>query len=282
MARNQIKFQMSSHISRWVVGIALLIPTVFSIMTDNYVFFFLLMLLVGGATWWEFSRNLFGAERTGLMALAQGGWIMVATGAYFYGPSGQSFGLVLALSLGAAYCMVSLERETGTVLLNLLGRLSLGHLYLSFLLSFLLLLKKTSQGSWWLLYLLLVTMAADMAAYYVGTKMKGPKLCPKISPNKTVSGLVGGAVGAMIVSGLCTPFLPASLFTMSVLGLLLGFWGAMGDLFESSIKRAIGIKDTSTLLMGHGGFWDRIDSLLFNVVPVYVLADFIATSAIAT
>lgn len=280
MARDRIKQQLSSHLSRLLVGIALLIPVILSIMADDHIYFFMLILVVGSLTWWEFSQNLFGTQRLGLMALALAGWFLVANGAFFYGPlGGQSIGLVLALSLGAVYCMWTLGKETGPVLLNLLGRLCLGHLYISFLLSFLLLLVKTSDGGLWLLYLLLVTMAADIAAYYVGSKIQGPKLCPKISPNKTVSGFIGGAVGAMLVSAIYSAFLPSSLFTMSVLGLFLGMWGAGGDLFESTIKRALNIKNSSNLLPGHGGFWDRSDSLLFNVVPVYVLADFVSRNA---
>ena len=280
MNTEKIKQQLGgSHASRWLVALALLPPVIYAALADEYLYFFIVMLLIGGATWWEYSFNLFGAERTGLLALALTGWLAVASGAYFYGPSGQSIGLVLALALGAGYTMWALERETGPVLLNILGRFALGQLYLSFLMSFFLLLKKTSGGGQWLMYVLVVTVAADTAAFYVGTKLKGPKLCPKISPNKTVSGLLGGAVAAMIVSLICSAFLQASALALGLLGLFLGFWGAGGDLFESAIKRALNIKDTSSLLMGHGGFWDRLDSLLFNIVPVYILADFIVMNS---
>ncbi len=271
----KIKSGLGGHQSRWLVAIVLLGLTIPAILAEDYLYFFLLILLAGGVTWWEFSRNLFGLERTGLMGLALGGWLAVAVGAYFYGPSGQSIGLVLALGLGAAYTMWALERESGPVVLNLLGRLALGQLYLSFLLSFFLLLKKTESGGLWLMYLLAVTIAADTGAYYVGNKFRGPKLAPKISPNKTVSGLIGGAVAAILVSVICALFIPkATLVSLAALGLFLGFWGALGDLFESAVKRAIDIKDSSNLLLGHGGFWDRLDSLLFNVVPVYLMADF--------
>ncbi|MDR1045395.1 MAG: phosphatidate cytidylyltransferase [Candidatus Adiutrix sp.] len=274
----KLKILMDSHRSRWLVAVVLLPPVVLAVLAEEFLYFFLLMLLVGGLAWWEFSRHLFGAERTGLLALALAGWLAVAGGASFYGPSGQSIGLVLALAIGAGYSMWGLDRESGPVLVNLLSRLALGHLYLSFLLSFFFMLKKTSGGGQWLLYLLLATMAADTAAYYVGARLKGPKLCPKVSPHKTVSGLLGGVLASVLVSGVCAAFLQASLWQLAVLGLFLGFWGAMGDLFESTIKRAVDIKDSSPLLLGHGGFWDRLDSLLFNVVPVYILADFIVNS----
>ena len=273
--KREFKLTLDGHKSRWVVGLILLAVALTSMLAEDYLYFFIVVLLTGGLTWWEFSRNLFGVERVNLMVLAQVGWVAVATGSYFYGPSGQSLGLVLALALGAFYTMWALEKESGPVLLNLLSRFALGHLYLSFLMSFFLLLKKSGAGGLWLVYVLIVTAAADTFAYYAGSKFGGPKLWPKISPKKTLSGLAGGAVGAMIVSSCCALFLPASLSILAPLGLFLGLWGAVGDLFESAIKRAIDIKDSSTLLMGHGGFWDRLDSLLFNIVPVYVLADLI-------
>ncbi|MDR2945276.1 MAG: phosphatidate cytidylyltransferase [Candidatus Adiutrix sp.] len=269
------KIQWSGHVTRWLVAVILLPPIIFSMVAENYLWFFLLMLLAGGATWWEFSLNLFGADRKGLMILGLVGWLAVAGGAYFWGPSGQSFGLVLALALGAGYAMRTLQRESGPVLLNLLSRFALGQLYISFLLSFFLLLKKVDSGGLWLMYVLAVTIAADTGAYYVGTRLKGPKLYPKVSPNKTVSGLLGGAAAAVLVSALCSSFLSPKYYQLMALGLFLGFWGALGDLFESAIKRAIDIKDTSALLLGHGGFWDRLDSLMFNIVPVYVVADLV-------
>lgn len=268
---------LGAHQSRWLMAIVLLVPTLFSILSDQYIFFFILMLLAGGATWWEFSRNLLGGERTGLLCLAMAGWGAVATGSYFLGPVGQSYGLVVALALGAAYTMWGLGREDGQVLVNLMSRYSFGHLYLSFLMSFFLLLKKTGpEGGKWLVYLLVVTIAADTGAYYAGNKFKGAKLWPKISPNKTRSGLAGGVVASMLLSAVCATFIEAPAAYLVPMGFFLGLWGAVGDLFESTIKRAINIKDSSTLLMGHGGFWDRLDSLLFNVVPVYILADYIA------
>jgi phosphatidate cytidylyltransferase len=271
---DDIARHLGGHLSRWLVAVVLAPPLIYSMMTEQYLVFYGVMLVIGGLTWWEFSRNLFGAERLGLLALAQAGWLAVATGAFFYGPSGQSLGLVLALALGAGYTMWILEKESGPVVLNLLGRFALGQLYLSFLLSFFLLLKKADSGGRWLVYVLIVTVAADTAAFYVGRKLGGPKLWPKISPNKTVSGLLGGAAAALLVSAACALFLNPGPATLAALGLFLGFWGVVGDLFESAIKRALGIKDSSSLLLGHGGFWDRLDSILFNIVPVYVLADF--------
>jgi phosphatidate cytidylyltransferase len=266
--------RLGGHLSRWLVAIILLPPIVYSMWADEYMLFFLLILVIGGLTWWEFSRLLFGPDRLDLLFLALTGWLAVAFGAFYYGPTGQSLGLVLALTLGSGYTMWSLERESGPVVLNLLSRFTLGQVYLSFLMSFFILLKKAESGGLWLIYVLAVTAAADTAAFYVGRRLKGPKLWPKISPNKTFSGLLGGVAGSVLVSAVFYYFLPTSSFSIMVLlGAFLALWGAVGDLFESALKRALDIKDSSRFLLGHGGFWDRLDSLLFNIVPVYALVD---------
>ncbi|MDR0881499.1 MAG: phosphatidate cytidylyltransferase [Candidatus Adiutrix sp.] len=268
---------LSRQGSRWLVALVLLAIVIPSIFSDQYLYFYLVILLTGGVTWWEFSTCLLGRERTGLLALALFGWLAVASGAFYLGPTGQSLGLVAALGLGAGYCLWALERESGAVLLNLLGRLALGHLYLSFLLSFFLMLIKVDSGSSWLMYVLLVTAAADTAAFFAGARFKGPKLAPKISPNKTISGLAGGVAASVVVSAVFSFILPnASLGWLSLFGLFLGLWGAVGDLFESALKRAVEVKDSSSLLLGHGGFLDRLDSLLFNGVLVYGLVVFLA------
>ena len=270
--------RLDSHLSRWLVAVILLPPIVYSMWADEYLLFFVLILIIGGLTWWEFSRLLFGPGRLDLLFLALTGWLAVAFGAFFYGPTGQSLGLVLALALGSGYTMWSLDRESGPVVLNLLSRFTLGQVYLSFLLSFFILLKKADSGGLWLVYVLVATAAADTAAFYVGRRLKGPKLWPKISPHKTISGLLGGAAASVLVSAVFSSFLTPSFPSLILLGLFLAVWGALGDLFESALKRALDIKDSSRFLLGHGGFWDRLDSLLFNIVPVYALVDLVLNS----
>ena len=270
--------RLGGHLSRWLVALILLPPVVYSMWADEYLFFFLLILVIGGLTWWEFSRLLFGPGRLDLFFLALTGWLAVAFGAFSYGPTGQSLGLVLALALGSGYTMWSLDRESGPVVLNLLSRFALGQVYLSFLMSFFILLKKTDSGGLWLIYVLVATAAADTAAFYVGRRFKGPKLWPKISPHKTISGLLGGVAASVLVSAFFAYFLAPAFSVLVFLGFFLALWGALGDLFESAIKRALDIKDSSRFLLGHGGFWDRLDSLLFNIVPVYALVDLVLST----
>jgi phosphatidate cytidylyltransferase len=130
----------------------------------------------------------------------------------------------------------------------------------------------TDRGPLALLVPFLVVVASDSAQYYGGRTMGRRPLAPRISPKKTVEGAITGVVVAAAV----TPFLArldtpeASVPLLVLLGVLLAILGIMGDLFESLLKRASGIKDSSSLIPGHGGILDRIDALLF-VFPAYVL-----------
>jgi len=110
-----------------------------------------------------------------------------------------------------------------------------------------------------------VVAAGDIGAFYVGTCWGKHKLCPLVSPGKTVEGSLGGlasnlAVG-YIVAYLLLPSLPP--VKAAVFFIALGVAGQIGDLFESMLKRSAGVKDSGNLLPGHGGLLDRIDSLLF-------------------
>ena len=119
-------------------------------------------------------------------------------------------------------------------------------------------------------FLLLVTSAADTGAYYVGTLYGRHRLAPTISPKKTVEGLVGGLIGAIIVAYAAHWwFLPElSGLDCLILGTILTITGLWGDLAESAMKRSVGMKDSGGILPGHGGMLDRLDSLLFTA-PVF-------------
>ncbi|HTL60391.1 MAG TPA: phosphatidate cytidylyltransferase [Nitrospira sp.] len=145
-----------------------------------------------------------------------------------------------------------------------------GMLYIGVTLSYLVGVRLLADGESLLFFLLLVTWAADTAAYYVGTLYGRRRLAPKISPKKTVEGLAGGFIGATIAAFIARwTFVPEfSLLDTVVLALLLTLVGLWGDLVESAIKRGAGVKDSGGLLPGHGGMLDRLDSLLFTA-PVF-------------
>jgi len=124
------------------------------------------------------------------------------------------------------------------------------------------------------LWLLLAVWCTDIGGYIVGTTLKGPKLAPKISPNKTWSGLVGAMLFASLA---CIAFAYVYIpYDAKIYGLFAGFGAVLaiiaqcGDLLESKVKRILNIKDSSNLIPGHGGMFDRIDGLLFATPFVLV------------
>jgi phosphatidate cytidylyltransferase len=130
-----------------------------------------------------------------------------------------------------------------------------------------------SAGPTAVLFLLLAVWAADTGAYFAGRLIGGPKLVPRISPNKTWSGLAGGmAAGGVIGTAFALARPELSLGYMLLAGALLGAVAQGGDLLESALKREYGVKDASTLIPGHGGFMDRIDGLIAAVVVSAIYA----------
>jgi phosphatidate cytidylyltransferase len=146
-----------------------------------------------------------------------------------------------------------------------------GVLYVGLTLSFLVQTRLLPQGEWLIFFLLLVTWAGDTGAYYMGTLFGRRPLASRISPKKSVEGLAGGVISAMMAAFAARWwFLPDfSSLDCIVLASLLVFSGLWGDLAESAMKRCVGVKDSGDLLPGHGGMLDRLDSLLFTAPAFY-------------
>ena len=124
------------------------------------------------------------------------------------------------------------------------------------------------------LFLLLAVWSTDTGAYFAGRRIGGPKLMPRVSPNKTWSGLIGGIVAAGVVGLVFALLANAGLHPgrMTVSAMVLGLVSQAGDLFESALKREYGVKDASALIPGHGGFMDRIDGLAAAAVLAAIFA----------
>ncbi len=121
-------------------------------------------------------------------------------------------------------------------------------------------------------YILPVVWATDIGAYFSGRIIGGAKLAPAISPNKTWAGLGGGMTAAAIIGGIAhlySPY-PTTLLGAMALGAFMAILAQIGDLFESWLKRRAGVKDSSSLIPGHGGLLDRVDGLMFTV-PLFAL-----------
>jgi len=152
-------------------------------------------------------------------------------------------------------------------------RLVFGLIYVGLLGSHLVLLRYLPDGGAWLVVVSAITACSDSGAYFVGRAIGKHKLCPSISPNKTIEGALGGVVaallGVVLFASVLLPVVnwPFLLFST----ILLSGVGIAGDLTESIVKRGTGTKDSGKCLAGHGGVLDRVDSLLFAAPVLYYL-----------
>ena len=129
-----------------------------------------------------------------------------------------------------------------------------------------------NAGMCLVLALMFIVWATDIGAYFAGRRIGGPKLAPAISPSKTWAGLGGGMAAAGFVSILCVSFspYPGGVVSAFFVGMLLAVVAQAGDLFESWLKRAAGVKDSGLLIPGHGGLLDRVDGMI-TATPVFGL-----------
>lgn len=202
--------------------------------------------------------------------------------AYFLGVEG------LWLALLAGVVIISLWRlgeqlrpshRTGPVaVLGDIGAGAFVQVYVSFLAGLYVVLvgvpvpEGAVGGEWWTLASIIIVVATDVGAYAAGLTLGKHKLAPIISPGKTVEGFIGSIVVA-VVAGILLAWLMLGQpwWVGLIMGVLLALVGTMGDLSESLIKRDLGIKDISSMLPGHGGFLDRLDSILPSAAVAYVI-----------
>lgn len=205
------------------------------------------------------------------------GGLMIVGGAAWWGAQGMLIGLVAASILLAVWRLIEgvVQRHTvapRTVMRDVVsGIFSL--VYVPFLGAFVILLLSADRGVWWIFALVLVVVFIDIGAYAAGSTLGKHKMTPRISPNKTWEGFAGAAlVGAAVGTLIAVLALNQPWWVGSILGLLVLLSATGGDLAESLIKRNLGVKDMSSWIPGHGGFLDRLDSLLPSAVVVYGVA----------
>ena len=155
--------------------------------------------------------------------------------------------------------------------------LFLGILYVPFLLSHLGLIRMLPNGIQWIFLLMLIVMAGDTGAFYIGSTIGQRKLYPLVSPKKSVEGALGGLIGSLVGAFIAkaTFFVELSIYDCIAAALLLGCLGQLGDLFESMLKRSFGVKDSGKIIPGHGGMLDRLDSILFAAPAAFFYAYYI-------
>lgn len=205
------------------------------------------------------------------------GGLTIVGGAYFWGAQGMLLGLFAGSLLLTVWRLVEglvprWEVAKRTLVRDIFSGL-FTLVYVSFLGSFAVLLVMSERGDWWVFSLVLVVVSVDIGAYAAGVTLGRHKMTPRISPNKTWEGFAGAATVA-IVAGIATALLALQQpwWVGAVIGAVVLLTATGGDLTESLIKRNLGVKDMSSWIPGHGGFLDRLDSLLPSAVGVYGVA----------
>ncbi|WP_328395918.1 phosphatidate cytidylyltransferase [Streptomyces sp. NBC_00390] len=219
---------------------------------------------------WELTSRLEERKqiKAPLVPLAVGGAAMVVAG-YVRGAEGAW----VAMALTALAVLVWRMTEPPEGYLKDVTAGVFAAFYVPFLATFVAMMLTADDGPERVLTFLLLTVVSDTGAYAVGWRFGKHKLAPRISPGKTREGLLGAVAFAMVAGALCMQFLidGGTWWQGLLMGLAVAVSATLGDLGESMIKRDLGIKDMGTLLPGHGGIMDRLDSLLPTAPVVWLL-----------
>ncbi|MFF3908554.1 phosphatidate cytidylyltransferase [Streptomyces sp. NPDC001848] len=251
------------------VGVGLGVVIVASLFIVKAVFVGVIAVAVVVGLW-ELTKRL--EERKGIKAplvpLAVGGAAMIVAG-YVRGAEGAW----VAMALTALAALVWRMTEPPDGYLRDVTAGVFAAFYVPFLATFVAMMLTADDGPRRVLTFLLLTVVSDTGAYAIGWRFGRHKLAPRISPGKTREGLIGAVTFAMGAGALCMQFLidGGSWWQGLLLGLAVAASATLGDLGESMIKRDLGIKDMGTLLPGHGGIMDRLDSLLPTAPVVWLL-----------
>lgn len=256
---------MKSHQQRIATGVVLATLPLLAIVFQGWVLFAIL-LVFAALTLWEFYTMFPAGPMTVYKVLG-----VIATallmGAALRGDMPQAATVLAgAFWIGGLIFLLRFGKNTGTTFNQAMIFLA-GLLYIPLNFQFLLRFNRLD-----LILIILAAAVSDTAAFYAGTLWGKRKIWPSVSPKKSWAGSLGGMAACVAVTtalGLCLGDAPA--WAWPLLGAALNLGAQFGDFFESALKRTLGVKDSGTMLPGHGGFLDRVDSLLL-VIPVYALA----------
>jgi phosphatidate cytidylyltransferase len=243
------------------------------------VFYFLAItiFLVGGA--WEFVRLYRAVQYEPHEIVTVGGVLVIATARFFFAEGAVPL-FVISVLLAMAVHLIAFERGRDRAALDFAITVA-GITYLGWVGSYLLDLRQLPEGVWWWMIVLPIVWAGDTGAYSIGSVYGKHKMTPRLSPKKSWEGYFAGLFTAMIVGaffsyafsslgpqpldGLITPL------QGGLLGLFIGAVTPLGDLGESMLKRQSGMKDSSNIFPGHGGFLDRIDAWIWGAAIGYFI-----------
>jgi len=239
-----------------ILSAMVLVPAVLVSTFLGEIPFLLVVLLAAALVLTEWLRMIGAGARASVHLAGHAGLCLVAIAA-------QTLSLaaaVAAVAFASLLCTLAARRVRVPVRARWVA---VGALYVGLALAALVALRRGSDGFGAVLFVLLVAWASDTAAYFVGRRLGGPKLWPRVSPAKTWSGAIGGLLagvflGAGVAALLGVPLSPAAILAAALVALA----AQAGDLLESAAKRRFSIKDAGTLIPGHGGVMDRVDGVM--------------------
>ena len=269
------------HLKRWITSLVAIPFLVLLISIGGTFWFAVVINIICIMALWEYFCVVLNKNQKitaiGFQILALLTGLAVLWAAYFH-----SFNMVLDIIVlnVVISTLISLPKfKSDSSVWEIVFKLVVGIIYIPLFLSYIVLIRNGDNGILWTFLLLTVVFMGDTGAYYLGSYFGKHKLCPAISPNKTVEGALGG-LAATLGSGalIKTFFLPLLPWGLSVLFFIsIGLAGQVGDLFESQIKRVAHIKDSGAILPGHGGILDRIDAVLFAAPVAYIFKEYLLT-----
>jgi phosphatidate cytidylyltransferase len=280
-----------TNLQKRILSAAVLLPLVVVEVLLGHPSFDLLVAVFAGVMAWEWARvcarRRNPADPAPVARLAPAAWLAPGAVSIL-----TAFAAVLAAGFGQGSPVVGVIVVGGAVLSGLLSLshhgaralwFAVGTIYVTLPGLALLAIRADPQyGKEMLFWTIAMVVAADTAGYLVGRTVGGPKLAPRISPNKTWSGL-GGAVAGTAIVGLLTGFMlnHTNVLTLTLMSAGLGLIEQGGDLVESAFKRHFGVKDTSQIIPGHGGVLDRVDGLLAVALAVVIMNEWAGGSVLA-
>jgi len=265
----------NSNLQRWATGLVLaaVLLAIIILGPPELLAAVIILFIVGGV--WEYNGIVFGKgfvkEKVESIIFAILIPVILYTGDY------RLLAALFAFMVMIVFMVFVWGAREDNFDVNSVAKVVFGMVYIPLLTSHYILLRKLDNGIYWIILVLIIGIIGDTVALYVGKNLGKRKLIPLVSPGKTVEGTIGLIVGATVAGTLFGYFFIPGISWIHFL--LLGFVGSiigqLGDLCESAIKRNYGRKDAGTLLPGHGGLLDRMDSLIFVAPFVYYYRIFV-------
>jgi phosphatidate cytidylyltransferase len=265
------------HWKRWLTAAVIIPPLILLILKGGPVWFAGTLMAISALALWEYLRIVCHGHTPAVPVFFYI-WAHICGALVVWAVYRQSLVLLMALLalsvIGGGFFSIVRFKNDGAAPFMMVKQL-FGLIYIPLSLSFLLFIHASVQGPLWVIFLLWVIAWGDTGALYAGTFFGRHKLCPAVSPKKTIEGALGGLAANLVFGWVFKLLFFSGLsgWTCTLFALCIGLVGQIGDLFESQFKRASGVKDSGALLPGHGGILDRIDALLFAAPVAYLVKE---------